>query len=270
MIKSILRAKKHAAAVVDVLGDDLEKTLGAGVDGQTAGILEEHGHRRALVQDSQLALGTLLVSGVGKDTAIQQGAVGVSDHAANVPGAVGLLALARVLERVEVLVDPVVPVHAITLIDRVDGAFGGELHVGVGQDELAQGVFQGEAVDSAVAHGDDELRGCAIHGETGGDHLGTGAQDVIGRDLLVGADQLVGKLEDAEDGANRDASVKIGRAVDGITDDGVSGVGVLIKYDRLFLLLGDEYAALAGASHGGNKDVISDYIQLLLVIAGCV
>ena len=64
-------------------------------------LLEDHGHRTTLVQNTQLALGSLLVGGVGEDAAVQQGPVGVGHHGADVPRAVGL-ALLGVLQRVEV------------------------------------------------------------------------------------------------------------------------------------------------------------------------
>lgn len=54
-------------------------------------VFEHHGHGRTLVQDAQLALGALLVGGVGEDAAVEQGPVGVGDHAADVAGAVGLV-----------------------------------------------------------------------------------------------------------------------------------------------------------------------------------
>lgn len=259
-------AKEETALVVDVLRHDLQEALHARVDGQTTGVLEHHGHGRALVQDTQLALGALRVARVGEDTAVKQGAVRVGDHAADVPRAVGLLALTRVLERVEVLLDPVVPVHAVALVDRVDGALGGELHVRVRQDELAQRVLQREAVHGAATHSDNELRRGAVHGEAGGDQLRAGAKQVLGGDGVLRAEHFVGQLEDTEDGADRDTGVQVGRAVDRIADDGVPGVRVLVEDDGLLFLLRDEDAALARAPHGGDEDVVTDHIQLLLVI----
>ena len=268
LLDLITRAEEDTAAVVDVLGDDGEETVHLRVDGATAGILEDHSHGSALVQNAQFALGALGVGWVGEDAAVEQGAVGVGDHAADVAGGVGLLALAGELEGVEVSVGPLLPVHAVTLVDGVDGAGGGQLHVGVGEDELAQRVLEGEAVDGAVAHGDDELGGCAVHGETRGDHLGAGAEHVLGGDLV--AEDLVGQLEDAEDGANRNARVQVGRSVDGVADDGVARLRVLVEQDRLVLLLGDENAAFAGAAHRRHEDIVSDHVQLLLVVAGRV
>lgn len=265
-----LGAKEDTTAVMNVLRTNLHQPLHARVNRETASVLKQHRHGRTLVQNTQLTLGTLLVGRVGKDTAVQQGAVRIGDHGPDVPGGVGLLALAGVLEAVEVGVAPVVPVHAVSLVDGVDGPRLGETHVGVGQDELAQRVLEGEAVDAAAAHGDDQLRRGAVHGEARGDKRSTRVQQLLRADGLALAQDFVGELEDAEDGADGDAGVEVGRAVDGVADDGVAGVGVLVEDDHLFFFLGDEDAALAGAAHRGDEDVIADHVELLLVVARCV
>lgn len=140
----------------------------------------------------------------------------------------------------------------------------------MGQDELSQGVFHGETVDIAVLHGDHQLRRRTIHGESGSDHLRTGTENVLGGDRLVGAKDLVGELIDAKDGTNGNTCVQVGRAINGVTDDGVVGIGVLIKQDAFLLFLRNKNTALAGALHGRNKHIISNHIQLLLVITGSV
>ena len=135
------------------------------------------------------------------------------------------------------------------------------------QDEFTEGVFHGEAVDGAAAHGNDELGRGAVHGESGGDELCAVAQNVLARDSLAGAQDLVGKTENAKDGADGDTGVKIGGAVDGIADDSVAGVWVLVEDDCFLFFFGDEQAHFAGAAHGGDEDIIADYVELLLVIA---
>lgn len=255
---------------MDVFRHHLHQPLHARVDRQPARVLEEHRHGCTFVQNTQLTLGTLRVGRVREDTAVQQGPVGVRNHGTDVPGAVGLLALAGELEAVEVLVAPLVPVHAVALVDGVDGALRGQLHVGVGEDELAQRVLQGEAVDATATHGDDQLGGGAVHGEAGGDEAGTRVEEVLGADGLVGAQDFVGQLEDAEDGADGDTGVQVGGTVDGVADDGVAGVGVLVELDHFLLFFGDEDAALAGAAHRRDEDVIANHVQLLLVVAGGV
>ena len=138
-------------------------------------ILKHHSHGSTLVQNAQLALGTLLVRRVRENTTVQQRSVGISNHASNISRAVRLATLlGGELQRVEVRLGVVLPVERVPLVDRVDGALPRHAHVGVGEDELAEGVVHGEAVDGATLHGDDELSGGAVHGEAGGDELGAG------------------------------------------------------------------------------------------------
>lgn len=232
-------------------------------------IFKHHGHRRALVQDAQLALGALLVGGVGEDAAVEQGPVGVGDHAADVAGAVGLAVVALgVLEGVEVGLGVVAPVERVALVDGVDGAAARDGHVGVGEDELAEGVVEREAVDGAALHGDDELGRGAVHGEAGGQQLGARAQDV-----LLGAARALGQLVHAEDGADGHAGVEVGAAVDGVAGDGVAradaaarGAGLVEEYNVVFLF-GDEEGALARGPHRRDEQVVADDVQLLLVVA---
>lgn len=239
----ILRAEEHTTLVVNVLRDNAQKALHAGVHSETTGVFKQHSHGRAFVQNTQLTLGGLLVGRVSEDTTVEQCPVSISHHATNVASTVRLLALGGELQRVEVSVGPLLPVAAVTLVDGVDGALGGEGHVGVSEDEFTQGVLQGEAVDAAIAHGDDELGGGTVHGETGGDHLSTGEEEILGGDLVLGTQDGVGQLEDAEDGSYRDASVQVGGSVDGVADDCVAGVGVLVEDDGFFFFFRDEDTA---------------------------
>jgi hypothetical protein len=39
-------------------------------------------------------------------------------------------------------------VERVSLVERVDLSAGGDLDVGVGEDELAEGLVEGEAVDA--------------------------------------------------------------------------------------------------------------------------
>ena len=59
------------------------------------------------------------------------------------------------------------------------------------------------------------------------------------------------------------------RAVDWVTGNDISGVW-LFEHDGLFLLFRDHHPTLSGAFHGGNEDVISYYVELLLVITSGV
>ena len=235
------------------------------MEGKELTILKDHGHGGTLVQDTQLALGALLVRGVRKDTSVQQGTVRIGHHAADVSGAVGLAVALGELEGVEVVDGRLLPVERVTLVDGIDGAGLGEAHVRVGEDELAEAVVEGEAVDGAALHGDDELGGGAVHGEAGGEQLGPGLEDV-----LLGARAAVGELVDAEDGADAHTGVQVGGAVDGVAGDGVAGARGVLEVDDVLLLLGDEQGALARGAHGLDEEVIGDDVELLLVVAGGV
>ena len=157
-------------------------------------LLEDHGHGTTLVQDTQLALGSLLVGGVGEDATVQQCPVCICNHGSNVTRGVRLLA---VLDGLNPLLGGNVPVLAVTLVARVDAALLGHLHVGVGEDELAEGVVHGEAVDGSALHGHDELGGSAVHGETSSDEVCAGTEEV-----LLGASRVIRKPVDTEDCAD--------------------------------------------------------------------
>lgn len=157
-------------------------------------LLEDHGHRTTLVQNTQLALGSLLVGGVGEDAAVQQCPVRICNHGSDVTCGVRLLA---VLDGITPLLGGNVPVLAVTLVARVDAALLGHLHVGVGENELAEGVVHGEAVDGTALHGHDELGGSTVHGETSSNKVCAGTEKV-----LLDTSGVICKPVDAEDCAN--------------------------------------------------------------------
>ena len=164
-------------------------------------MLEDHGHGATLVEDTQLALGGLLVGRVGEDTTVKQRPVCVGNHGTDVTGRVGLLA---VLDGLNPLLGGNVPVLAVTLVARVDAALLGHLHVGVGEDEFAEGVVHGEAVDRSALHGHDELGGSAVHGETSSDEVCAGTEEV-----LLGALSAICKPVDTKDCADGHTGVQV-------------------------------------------------------------
>lgn len=195
-------------------------------------MLEDEGHGGALVENTELALGALLVGGVSEDASVQKRSVGIGNHGTNVTRAIGLAVGLSLLEGVEVVNGGLLPVERVTLVDGVDGARLGHLHVGMRQDELANAVVECEAVDGAALHGHDELSRGAVHGETGSDELGAGHEDV-----LLGSLGALGKLVDGENGTNGDTGVQVGRTVNRIASDGVAGTGSILEDDDVFLLL---------------------------------
>ena len=92
----------------------------------------------------------------------------------------------------------------------------GHLHVFLGEDEGADGVIEGEGVDAA-AGGVDEDGGGTIDDVAGGDLTESGLED----GLVKGAELCRETPENAEDGADVDVDVDVGRSVEGVEDDDV-------------------------------------------------
>ena len=109
----------------------------------------------ALVQQAQLAVCVFRVAGVPVDAAVEHRAVKVAHEASDVPRGVGLavLGVPAFFQRVHVLLESGLPVDVVALVEGVDLPLLRDLDVLVGQDELADGRVQGEAVD-AVADGE--------------------------------------------------------------------------------------------------------------------
>mmetsp|Transcript_128069 Transcript_128069/g.250802 ORF Transcript_128069/g.250802 Transcript_128069/m.250802 type:complete len:405 (-) Transcript_128069:108-1322(-) len=249
---------------MDVLGHHLEDApelahIHAGA-GSAAGLLCDQGHREALIQDPELALGGFLVRGVQEDAPIQQRAVHVGDHGANVPRGVTL-----VLAILDVLENRRVPLQGVALVARKDflAAVGRHLHV-ADKKELPQSRVKSEALHT-VREGDNELRRCAVHAVAGDDdvrarpqNVGHGAWAVVGRDSPV----------DGEDGADGDIAIDVGRAVERVKCDAErTPLRGVLDDNLLFLLLADQEAAHAGAAEALDPNVIRDDVELFHVVA---
>ncbi len=271
---------------MDVFWDNGEHTFHPAIDGLTAGyrraglassdsctsvevvahehtILEHHCHGCTLIQNPQLPLGALLIARIGEDPAIQQGAICVRNHTPDIPRTVGFPTFAHgILQRVEILLHRFVPVETVPLVDAIYSSRLRYLHVRMRQDEFAQGVIHGEAIDAATLHREHQLGAGTVHCEAARDEFGAGEEDLFF--LALGA---FGKAEDAEDGAHADTGVEIAAAVYGVTDHGVSGGRVLIEDDTLLLFFRDEEATFARGAHGGDEEVVADDIKFLLVVA---
>jgi hypothetical protein len=151
-----------AASVMNMLRFDLQHSLHLAVHRHTPRIFKHQRHwlcrrcqqkapptessgieatHRTLVQYSQFALWALLVCRVCKYASIEQRAVGVCHHAANVSRAVRFAALLlRKFQTLKVSSSLVVPIHAIALIDTVDSSLFGDAHVRMGKNEFAESV----------------------------------------------------------------------------------------------------------------------------------
>lgn len=75
----LFAAQKDGTTLVDAGGLDVEDSACAG-DGEAAGLFCEHGHGKGFVEDAEFAVFALLVVGVAKDAAVEEGAVDVCDH----------------------------------------------------------------------------------------------------------------------------------------------------------------------------------------------
>eukprot|EP00964_Phaeocystis_antarctica_P071138 scaffold43356_cov54-Phaeocystis_antarctica.AAC.1 len=282
----------HAAAGRVVRGVDVQDALALAAHRRAARRLDDEGHRRRLVQQAQLAVRVLGVAGVGEDAAVQQRAVHVADHGADVARGVLLAGLAlALLDGGDVLGELRVPRPPVGLVDRVDGlASGGDLHVGLGQHELAHLLVEGEALAGLAAEGHDELRRGRVEAVAADDQLvprlHRRRQALVVHDLavLVEDTAALGLLEDAEDGAGRDVGVDVGRAVQRVEDRHVlaalleddllvplvvigTGQVVVACGDGVVLLLRGEHAHLAGELERVLQHGVSDQVELLLLLA---
>ena len=109
--------KEDGTALVDGCWDDIQDPSTA-CSGHTSRLLREERHGERLVEQPQLSALALLVVGVAEDAAVQQCAVYVCDHGADVTRRVWL-AVRGVLDAVEVLDDRLVEVHRVTLVEGV-------------------------------------------------------------------------------------------------------------------------------------------------------
>mmetsp|Transcript_17479 Transcript_17479/g.46642 ORF Transcript_17479/g.46642 Transcript_17479/m.46642 type:complete len:232 (-) Transcript_17479:770-1465(-) len=148
-----LASHDDGARFVDARGHDVQYPLDLAPENATRSCaprgLHDHGHGETLIHDAQLAVrllgGALLVRGVEIHAAVQDGAVHVRDHGADVAGAVGLRAL---LPLPNYRLHGGIPVLAVALVAAVDSltAVLWELHVRRGVHELPERGVQREAV----------------------------------------------------------------------------------------------------------------------------
>ena len=99
-------------------------------------------------------------------------------------------------------------------VGDIDGEFaglGGDLNVGMGQDELADVLVQGEAVD-AVTRGKHHHGRGPVDGVAGGYLAGARLEE----GLLAGLIAIAGTTQDREDGPHRDIDIDVRGAIQGI------------------------------------------------------
>mmetsp|Transcript_70811 Transcript_70811/g.198368 ORF Transcript_70811/g.198368 Transcript_70811/m.198368 type:complete len:323 (-) Transcript_70811:170-1138(-) len=223
-------------------------------------LLDDRGHRKALVQQTQLTLGALFVGRVQKDAAVEDSTVDVADHRTNIPRAVRLGSVGRVLEKLNGLLDVGVPQLVVALVARVDGLVLGREGKRANVNELADRVIEGEAVD-AVHEGYAQVDRRTVHAVASADHIGTRLEDV-GRAGLT----LRSLLEHREDGARGHVAVDVRRSVERVERHAQRPAGSLGHDDGLLLLLRNQESTRARLLKAINHDLVGEEIKLLDVI----
>merc|ERR1719181_1845067 len=207
----------------DVRRLDVHDAAAAGGRGAT-GLLDEEGHRRGLVEQPELAVLVLGVGGVAEDAAVEERAVDVADHGADVAARVLRLGLARArAEALEVVLERLVPVGAVRLVARVDLAALRDLDARVREHELADVLIISKAVGAGAERHEEVRRRRVEHVARRDERVARlerrleARVEVVGREVAL----VLLVLEDAEDRARRDARVDVARAVEGVEDGDV-------------------------------------------------
>mmetsp|Transcript_25108 Transcript_25108/g.51058 ORF Transcript_25108/g.51058 Transcript_25108/m.51058 type:complete len:462 (-) Transcript_25108:111-1496(-) len=284
----VVGAREEGHTLVHLLRLQIHDAGLAG-EGESATLLHEERHGGSLVQETQLAVLVLGVRGVSEDAAVQECAVHVTNHRADVASRVldAGLALGG-LEGGHVLLEGLVPVPAVRLVEGVDLAALGHLHVGVGEHELPDRAVVGETVE-ASAKGEHEHAGGgveAVASSSKGSARLEGVEEALalhGTLLHHAVLHALSLLVHAKDSASGDVGVNVGRSVKRVEHRHVLGpdvsehvlvlaltarhlVGVLVENRGVLLLRGDD-TDLAGELESALEHVVGDNVKLLLLFA---
>mmetsp|Transcript_10120 Transcript_10120/g.24464 ORF Transcript_10120/g.24464 Transcript_10120/m.24464 type:complete len:236 (+) Transcript_10120:336-1043(+) len=210
-------------------------------DGLATSLFHDERHRCTFVQKSKLAVLVLVVSWICEDAAIEQCAVNIADHGADVAKGVGFARFAFPVTDVrDVLPHWLVPLCDVGLVAGVDLAPCRNLNRRSSHHEFADAGVQGEA-DNAMAKGEDQLGGSGIQHIAGSDQGLSGLQRACETPLLLvrqAGRQIFGQLtfghvrllKDSEDGSNRNAYIHIAAAIQGVKNtDILSSLGKLLR-----------------------------------------
>ena len=137
---------------MDVLRRHIEDALAGCGERLAAGLFDQHRHRIRFVHQAQLAVGCLLRRRIQEHAALQQDAVHVGDHRADIP-----TGIAAVLRPIQISIEAVREAATIAFVTGVAFADGGRLQATLDQHERANGRIQHEHVH-AIADGQDEDR----------------------------------------------------------------------------------------------------------------
>ena len=135
----------------------------------------------------------------------------------------------------------------------------------MGKDKLPQRVIHRKPIHAPALHRNHQLCRRPVHREARRHEFGARQQEF--RRLALGS---LLQLEDAKDGPDANARVEVAATVDGVADDGVTGGRVFGEDEAVLFFFRDEEPAFAGRAHGGDEEVVADYVELFLIVAGCV
>ncbi len=255
----VRRSEPDRSTLVQGLGLKIEDALGA--SGSTAtGLLDQEGHGVALIEETKLAAGVVGVRGVCKDATIENSTVNVGDHGANVTSTV--LATTFLLY---VFTCGGIPLGGVALVDGVDLTLARNAHVTVGENELADGGIQGEAMHTETSRHDDGGGG-TVKRVASGKKLVAGTKEIAHGCGLGGLGVL---LVNAPNATNTDVAVNVGRTIQGVEDNGITTLGV-VNNNGTVLLLATNNVDFVRESAAVDKDIVGKHIELLLLITGRV
>lgn len=252
-------------ALVKRFGLDVENGATA-VGGDAAGLFDEKGHGISLVVEAQLALGIVAARGIHINAALEQIAVEIGHQRTDVARGIGPLGGRVVgLTIFNVALHAVGEAQILALIDRIDGAIGGNLHVLVGEAEDAQRGVIGEAID-AVAGAVNQHGGRAVD-DVAGSHLPAAGLEKISQGY-----RRAHRRHPPIDGKNRahgHIHINIGRAVQRVGENHIFGVEIFRVGEggEVFLLLGGEAGHIVAGLEGIFKGLVGEDVQLLLGLA---
>ena len=231
----------------------------------STGLLNEEGHRVALVQEAKLAAGAVDSSGVAEEASIEKRAVYISNHASNVPKGLGLSFPVLSLAILNKLLGGFVPRTRVPFVDGVDASRGWHTNIAVSQNELTKTGVQGEGVH-AKSSGDAHDRRGSIQSVSRREQLRARAKEVLNGGLTARLGLLA---VDTKDRTDRNVCVNVGRTIEGVEDDSVSS-SHSTHHNRVLVFFTSHDVNLVGEGEAVDKDIIGKDIQLLLNIAGRV
>mmetsp|Transcript_9551 Transcript_9551/g.23451 ORF Transcript_9551/g.23451 Transcript_9551/m.23451 type:complete len:397 (-) Transcript_9551:124-1314(-) len=272
---------------MDEFGHDFHDAfLSGGRD--TSRLFHDERHGSSLIQQSKLSVRVLGVSGITENTSVQQSTVDITDHGTDVSAGESFSALSSSLTPSrDNIFQRLVPLVEVGFVHRVDVAILRDFDVGLGEDELSEGLIKGEDVDT-ISEGQGEESGRGVQAVGCRNQVRSGLKGVgealslLFRALLTDACRIdiavFTVLVNSDDGSGGDSGVDVGRTIEGIKngdvflslfDDDFLGVGGRCpdQVDGNIFLFGSKNTQASGESKSSLQQVVRDDIKLLLVFS---